>query len=299
MSRILFITSTRIGDAILSTGLLKYLVDQHPQAHFTIATGEVAAPLFAAVPRLERVIIVRKQPYKRHWIWLWRQCAGTRWDQIIDLRRSAIGYLLRTQAYHRLPTDSANLARVPYLASTLKLDPPAAPYLWIPTAAIEAAKQDTHQQHPLIVLAPIANWAPKQWPAERFVTLVDQLKQRCPKFANAHIAISAAAHERSDAISILTQISVQGHLVHDWIGKGLLETAALLQCADLFVGNDSGLMHMAAAVGTPTIGLFGPTNVTQYAPWGAHCQSVVSTNGQMDGIMVSAVLDKIGVLKTR
>src|SRR5215831_18146589 len=57
---ILFVTATRIGDAVLSTGLLTYLIDRYPRARPTIAAGPVAAPLFAAVPRLERVLVIEK-----------------------------------------------------------------------------------------------------------------------------------------------------------------------------------------------------------------------------------------------
>ncbi|HEX2151160.1 MAG TPA: glycosyltransferase family 9 protein, partial [Stellaceae bacterium] len=50
---ILFVTATRIGDAVLSTGLLSHLVERHPGARFTIAAGAPAAPLFATVPGLD------------------------------------------------------------------------------------------------------------------------------------------------------------------------------------------------------------------------------------------------------
>lgn len=54
----------------------------------------------------------------------------------------------------------------------------------------------------------------------------------------------------------------------DLVGRlSLLETAACLKQCQVFVGNDSGLMHMAAAVGTPSIGLFGPSDDRMYAPY--------------------------------
>ena len=56
----------------------------------------------------------------------------------------------------------------------------------------------------------------------------------------------------------------------DLVGRtDLLTAAAVLRRASLFIGNDTGLMHIAAAVGIPTLGLFGPSPVEQYAPWGA------------------------------
>ena len=50
--------------------------------------------------------------------------------------------------------------------------------------------------------------------------------------------------------------------------------AACLRRCRVFIGNDSGLMHLAAAAGTPTLGLFGPSEEWRYAPWGPHAASV-------------------------
>ena len=61
--KVLFITSNRIGDAILSSGLLGWLVDNYRTAAFTIAAGPAAAALFSDVPRLERLISMSKQPH--------------------------------------------------------------------------------------------------------------------------------------------------------------------------------------------------------------------------------------------
>ena len=55
--KILFITSSRIGDAVLSSGLLDHLMARYPRAYFTVACGPAAAPLFAAAPRVERIIV--------------------------------------------------------------------------------------------------------------------------------------------------------------------------------------------------------------------------------------------------
>jgi len=61
----------------------------------------------------------------------------------------------------------------------------------------------------------------------------------------------------------------------DLVGKAdLLTAAAVLRRSVLFIGNDTGLMHLAAAAGVPTLGLFGPSPIEQYAPWGAHTATV-------------------------
>ena len=56
MTRILFITATRIGDAIMNMGVLDHLIASHPDARITVGCGPLAAPLFRAIPEVERVI---------------------------------------------------------------------------------------------------------------------------------------------------------------------------------------------------------------------------------------------------
>ena len=62
MTRILFITSTRIGDAVLSSGLLDHVTAAHPGARVTVACGPLAAPLFTHAPGVEEVIVMSKTP---------------------------------------------------------------------------------------------------------------------------------------------------------------------------------------------------------------------------------------------
>src|SRR5207237_9547818 len=80
-------------------------------------------------------------------------------------------------------------------------------------------------------------------------------------------AVLAAAHERAQAVPVLAALP-PGRLI-DLVGRtDLLTAAAVLRRCTLFIGNDPGLMHVAAAAGTPTLGLFGPSPVEQYAPSG-------------------------------
>ena len=68
----------------------------------------------------------------------------------------------------------------------------------------------------------------------------------------------------------------------------LPEAAACLARAALYVGNDSGLMHLAAASGAPTLGLFGPTPVAEYAPAGPRAVAVSAPGGCMPNLTVEA-----------
>src|SRR5579864_1257421 len=92
---ILFVTATRIGDAVLSTGLLSHVIGRFPGARLTIAAGPVAAPLFEAVPGLERLVVLRKRRWSLHWLALFARTASRRWDLVVDLRGSALAWMLR------------------------------------------------------------------------------------------------------------------------------------------------------------------------------------------------------------
>jgi ADP-heptose:LPS heptosyltransferase len=99
--RILFITATRLGDAVLSTGLLGALLAAHPGARVTVAGGPVTESLFTDLPGLEQFIPMPKQKRGGHWFALWRQVIGRRWDRVIDLRGSLIGYCLNAGRVQR------------------------------------------------------------------------------------------------------------------------------------------------------------------------------------------------------
>jgi len=267
--RILFITSTRIGDAVLSTGLLGWLIERHPEARITIACGPLAAPLFTALPGLERIITLRKRPGGLHWLELWRACVRVRWDLVVDLRRSAIAWMLPTRTRRRLPTSAAPLHRVALIGRTLGLDPPPAPRLWTTSQHDAAAAKLLADAGPVLAVAPGANWPAKTWPAARFAELVQRLTRADAPLAGAKAVIACAAVDEAGAGPVMDAVPASRRIA--LVGEDLLTVFAVLRGASLFIGNDSGLMHMAAAAGVPTLGLFGPTDDRLYGPWGPAC----------------------------
>src|SRR5215218_4847273 len=154
---ILFVTATRIGDAVLSTGLLSHLVERHPGARFTIAAGPLAVPLFVAVPGLERVIAVTKQPGALHWVPLFARVARRRWDLVVDLRGSALAWLLRAGERRVMAKGDPREHRVRQLARLFDLDPPPSPYLWTMPAHERAAAVLLPLGPPVLAIGPAAN----------------------------------------------------------------------------------------------------------------------------------------------
>lgn len=281
MSRILFITSNRLGDAVLSTGLLDHLTHAYPDARLTIACGPLPAPLFRSVPGLERLIPLAKRSYARHWLRLWLDCVGTRWDLVVDLRNSAVGRLVpaRRRVFHAKPPRPMH--KVEENAALLGLSPPPAPRLWIDDAARRQADALIPAgTGPFLAIGPTANWLGKEWPADRFARLAIRLTGQGGALQGARVAVLAAGPERERARPVLDAL---GDRAIDLTGRtDPMAAAACLERAALYVGNDSGLMHIAAAAGVPTVGLFGPGYPAIYGPWGPRGRVVVSEVPQAD-----------------
>jgi heptosyltransferase-3 len=298
--RILFVTATRIGDAVLSTGLLFHLIHRFPGARLTIAAGPVAAPLFEAVPGLDRLIVLRKRRFSLHWLALYGRTRGRRWDLVVDLRGSVLAWLLRAGERRVMAKGNPREHRVRQLARLIGLDPPPNPAIWTASHHDRAAEALVPPGGPVLAIGPAANWRGKEWRAERFAELARRLTMPDAPFATARVTVLAAAHERAQAAPLLAALP-SGRAI-DLVGKtDLLTAAAVLRRCALFIGNDTGLMHIAAAAGTPTLGLFGPSPVEQYAPWGrftavAHSEVIYppgydyrTTGTLMDGLSVEAV----------
>jgi len=120
-----------------------------------------------------------------------------------------------------------------------------------------------------IALAPGAAWPFRRWPAERFIGLGNWLQQTY----GANIVILADAHELALARRIEGELAARRTL--NLGGKTtILQMAAVLKHCRLFIGNDSGPMHVAAGVGVAVVSFFGPGEYERFRPWGIHYEPI-------------------------
>jgi ADP-heptose:LPS heptosyltransferase len=160
-------------------------------------------------------------------------------------------------------------------ARLLKLaDEPPAPFLFTsPQTEAKAAALLEHGQGPILALGPAANWVGKTWPAERFALTAVQLMGKGQPFEKGRVLILGGPGDQRAAEPLRRSLPRERWI--DLTGPGELLTAyACLKRARLFIGNDSGTMHLAAAAGAPTLGLFGPSDDRRYAPWGPKAKVV-------------------------
>jgi ADP-heptose:LPS heptosyltransferase/glycosyltransferase involved in cell wall biosynthesis len=116
---------------------------------------------------------------------------------------------------------------------------------------------------PLVALAPGARWSFRRWPPDRFAELGAWLQDEF----RARILILAGKSERP--VANLIESRLRGGRTANLAGRTTLrQMAAILKRCDLFIGIDSGPMHVAAAAGIPTVGLFGAGEYGRFRPWG-------------------------------
>ena len=167
MTRILFITATRIGDAVLFSGPLDHLIKAYPGAEITVACGPLAAPLFRAAPSVGEIIVMAKKKRGGHWVDLWRRTVGRRWDLVVDMRGSLTSWFLRVdhRYVNRRRPGHVHRHRVAEAGDVLKLDPAPAPQIWLDQAARDAASKVLPPDRPILALSPAAAAPFKEWPA--------------------------------------------------------------------------------------------------------------------------------------
>jgi ADP-heptose:LPS heptosyltransferase len=285
--RILFVSGNRIGDAVITCGVLDHLIRARPDCRITVACGPAAAGVFARMPNRERTILFEKRRCDLHWFALWRQVVLTRWDLVVDMRGSGLAWLVparRRAVRRRLPGRMFE-----QYAAILGIRPAPLPVVWTGAEDRAVAARLLPTDRPVVGLGPTANWEGKIWPAERFAALFRALAAGPLRGAVAAIFAGPGEAERQLAAPLLAALPE----AIDLCGRlALPEAAACLQRCALYVGNDSGLMHLAAAAGIPTIGLCGTTidRAAEMAPAGRCAAWALASGPSMAELSVADAL---------
>ena len=290
--RLLVISPNWIGDAVMAQPLLQLLRRQHPDSAIDVLAPGWVAPVWRAMEEVDTVI---EAPF-RHGALQLRE----RWAFARQLRRRGYGaaYVLpNTLKFALIPWLAGIAKRVGYrgemrygLLNVVHRDerrqkrpmvsfyaalaeapvaivpPPAA--LPRPVLSASSAQQAHAMEHagldasrPLLVFAPGAEFGPaKRWPAAHFAELANTVLARMP---DMQIALLGSGKDRP----VCDDIVALSPAVHNLAGSTSLDQAiALIAAARAVVSNDSGLMHIAAALDRAIVALFGPTDPTHTPP---------------------------------
>ncbi|RMG13781.1 MAG: glycosyltransferase family 9 protein [Deltaproteobacteria bacterium] len=290
MKRLVVARTSALGDVLLCTPALAALKEAQPEAHLTFVTSAPFAALFEGLPFLDAVV-----PWDLHRD---RSRGGIRRlaarvlrpgpvDLYIDLqnkvRTRLLGHRLRPArrlVYQRRSTGQALLALVGYdpprthphatrayleVLAPLGVRPPPAGALRPTVHLEEAARAAARVRCPeagAIAVAPGARHATKRWPVSHFAEVARTL---CDRTGAPLLAVGGP----QDGPLLDAFAAAVARPVVDTRDLDLPVVAALLERARLLVSNDTGPAHLAAAVDTPVVAVFGPTAESRWAPFGA------------------------------
>jgi heptosyltransferase I len=295
--RILLIKPSALGDVATTLPLLCDLKAALPEVRIDWLIHPAYAPLVEGHDALHEVVAFDRRKLAAWWykplafrlFWqLLRTLRRNRYDMVIDaqgLFRS--GFLTRitgaktrvgfaharegaTLAYtHKvtLPEGGEKMLavdRMRALGQPLGTDLSKPAQFRVPVPALPGELAAFSASNSFVAVLPGARWATKRWPRERFAALADCLLQ------NHHtVVLLGSLDEKPLCGELQSRIKNQESRIHNLAGQSPIPVlVALLARARLVIANDSGPLHIAAALGRPVIGLYGPTSPVFVGPYG-------------------------------
>jgi heptosyltransferase I len=290
--KILILKPSSLGDVVQALPVLRLLKLAHPAAEIFWWIDSRYAPLIEADPDLSGVILFERNGWQspRRWVRFAREILALRqqrFDWVIDLqglarsgafawlahggllagldepREGARGFydiIVRRPSFHTHAVDWY-LAVLPFLGVPVHHD-----FVWVPPRPGVAA--DLNAKWPVagrrwLAVQPGARWLDKRWPVEHFAELVRQLAVRLP---DVHFAILGGVDEAGLGDTIAA--AAPGRCLNLAGKLSLPEMVEWLRLSEAMVTNDTGPMHVAAALGKPVVALFGPTEPRRTGPYG-------------------------------
>lgn len=275
LDRILIVKLDRIGDMVTTTPVFAALRELFPNARLDIVGHPLPLSLLEGDERIGERLHYRSwiyhplavlPPGPRDW-WLILKLLWRRYPFVVYLRGShpflflgltsrfaASKYIVAEptiQRYHK--ALERVLGPVPVKPQYLHVTPESARF------AAELVHRSNGQGGPVVTIHAAASSATKIWPPERFAGLADELYQRYR--AQVHFLGGPGDRPILESIGRLAQ---HAHSYH-WSLR-LPQVSGLIQASHLFIGNDSGLAHMASALGTPLVVLWGSANLPMACP---------------------------------
>ena len=298
--RLLFVTLSNIGDLIMTTPALRALHDAYPDHLIDIVADLRSSPLLAACPYLGRLYHRHKEAGTADILRLVRGLRRIYYTAIVDLRTDFLPWLLRGERrivrWQRKTPEGHATARHLAVAAAVLPTPVELPYaeVWTSDADDEFAANALSAQHGdrILAIAPGANWPGKIWPVAHYAELIAHASREFSTLLILGGAADLAAADFLAATSKLPVLNLTGR-------TSLTQAAALLDHARAFVGNDSGLGHLAAARRVPTLTLFGPGDPARYRPWGPITSLVRAPNDDLSRLSASTVAAELRDLIAR
>ena len=290
--RLLVVTLSNIGDLVLTTPVFEALAQNFPGVPIDVLGDARSIELLRAAPYAGEFFVRAK---RAGWLAQWqllRRMRRRRYEVIVDLRTPVLPWLLRARhrCINRRSTPADIHAVLDHYAVIRALVEPVHPplcrlYVAADAAAVAARMTCVLSGKRWLAVAPGANWPGKKWPSSYFRELLILAKP----YVDGVIVLGSAA-DASDC----TTLQEAGLPMLETAGAtSLTVAAALIARASLFIGNDSGLGHVAAALGVPSLTLFGHGRPQRYRPWGEQARVIMAPQAKLSLLEPKTVLAEL------
>lgn len=302
---ILIVKTSAIGDVTHTLPALEALRKKYPEAHIAWLVEEAASGLLLEHPAIDRILISRRKSWVkglkrgevvrvlREFRTLIKELRGTRYDILFDFQgllksslfimfcraRRKVGfakgmehaegsYLFLNEKIPPVSMEMHAVEREIYLLDAVGVKTARIEYNYpVPAQARKRAeailrKHGIDPGRPLVAINPMTTWQTKHWASRKFAVVANALRKR-----GVQVVFTGAIEDVKGIDEEILPHTVDA--VPNLAGNTDLPTlAALYSLADIAVSTDTGPMHIAAAVGTPVIALFGPTSPARTGPYG-------------------------------
>ncbi len=303
VEKILVIMLRHIGDVLLATPSLSALRSRFPKARIDALVNADTRDILVNNPSIDRLLVLDRGALKKgamarvkEELRLLREVRAGGYDMAVVLlaggralniallsgarirvgarpkRKGRMGVKPLTFEVEMAPSNRHYVERGLDILRSIGIDPPeglkGTVFFEGDKAAATAAKlleeAGIGPNDPYILVHPTSRWMFKCWPVEKTSALVDRIRSELG--VPVVLTSGPAAAELEYAKKVISGLASD---VVDLTGRlTLLELGALIRGARVFFGVDSAPMHMAAAVSTPAVAIFGPTNEVDWGPWG-------------------------------
>ena len=296
VNKILFISLSNIGDAIMTTPVLRALHECYPDAVIDIVGDRRSSEVFKHCPFRGEIFHKQKQRFLRGTPALLKALWFQSYDLIVDIRTDGLAYMIPagkryTKFNKKLNRKTTGLHSVQQhmgiISNIFQGDPPQC-YVWVGDAENKFAEEALGKYYGkrLLGLGIGANAEIKIWPTENYLSLLE----KAGEFFDAAIFLGDDRDkERSDFISSRVDMPC----INLCGTTDILQAVAVQRCLTGFIGNDSGLGHMASAAGIPTITIFGIGDPDRYRPWGSKSIWLQGKNNELENIKVDDVVTSL------
>ena len=293
ITKILFITLSNIGDAILTTPTLESLHFKYPNALFDIVGDKRSRILFKYCPYMNNFIEKDKGLGLCGLLSLIKKLRQESYDLAVDLRSDVLLYFVKSnQKFFKVSNNSSlsiNSAEKHFLSIKKIIDErPPLTNIWLSKYESEIARKifTKYSNNRSLTLGLGANFEGKIWHISKFIDLAKYLKE--------FFSVVVLVGDQKDAALSKEFISRYKGAVIDCCGNyDLLETAAIIKESNFFVGNDSGLGHIASAVRTKSFTIFGVGEPQRYRPWSVNAFWIQDKNYEINNIKPKTIANMI------